>query len=420
MIRLVWWANPLIIFPVLVLGSSLVTFALPESTYGFWGTSKYFDLRMLVIAVGAVIMFRLGTLAAIDISTKSVATYGPSDQKILAFLADIAFVLTLFGYVAWGYFARQRGLSLGVLMELLLDPEAGASDRVKESMQTVSGVTTFTQFGLICMILTCLQLFGAWESVKFRFKFYFVALLGLAFVRSVANSERLALIELMVPAVILFVSLSEACTRGVFKRLVSLGPVFAVAALLVIFGVFEYFRSWQYYQADFDSFPLFVVSRIASYFCTALNNSALMFYMGDLPPWPYWTLEFFWRFPLIANSDYSYFRITGQEPIETYMYNLEAFGTPELNNHSGLMAPLLDYSYGGFAVYWFLFGALSGFLTRQMQAGRLIGLIFFPILFVAILETPRIVYLTSHRTFPSLFFGLGCLIAVNLVRSRRR
>ncbi len=420
MTRLVWWANPTLIFPAIVLGTCFVTLLLPESTYDFWGTEKYFDLWMMIVAVAAVCAFSVGSLAGSFLPTFELMPQDRRTHTVLGLLADLAFVFTLFGYVTWAYFAMQRGLSLSALLELVLQPEAGAADRMRESMKTVSGVTTFTQFGPVCVVLTCIQLFSDQYRSAWRFWFYIFALLGLAFLRSIVNSERLALIELMVPAVFMFVLLSQVCARGFFKWMVSIGPFFAIAGVLVIFGLFEYFRSWQYYKTEFDSFGVFVVSRIASYFCTALNNSVLTFYVGELPPWPYFTLTFFWRFPLIANSNYSYYRLTGHDPEDAYMGNLEMFGTQELNNHSGLFAPLIDYGYAGFFVFWLAYGVMSGVLTRLVKERRLAGLIFFPFLLVAILETPRIPYLTSHRTFPSIAFGLACLVAVNLFQSRKR
>jgi hypothetical protein len=55
-------------------------------------------------------------------------------------------------------------------------------------------------------------------------------------------------------------------------------------------------------------------------------------------------------------------------------------------------------------VFWLVYGWVSGSLYRGFLAGSLSGMAFYPILFLSLLEAPRILYMTSGRVFAPLVF----------------
>ncbi len=110
----------------------------------------------------------------------------------------------------------------------------------------------------------------------------------------------------------------------------------------------------------------------------------------------------------MANSSFSYQALNGFDPEERHRETLERFGTPELNNQGGLFSPAMDFGWAGYFVFWSLSGVIAGRLYRGFLAGSLGGLLFYPLVFVAILEVPRLLYLSSVRSFPSLV--LLCVI----------
>ena len=71
---------------------------------------------------------------------------------------------------------------------------------------------------------------------------------------------------------------------------------------------------------------------------------------------------------------------------------LEQFGTPELNNEGRLFQPALDFGLGGYVLFWLASGFVSGRLYRHYLVGTLAGLTLYPLVVIAILETPRFLY----------------------------
>ena len=94
---------------------------------------------------------------------------------------------------------------------------------------------------------------------------------------------------------------------------------------------------------------------------------------------------------------------------------LDAYADPEFNNPSGLFPIVFDMGLPLALVYFFVFGAIAGFLYRGYVAGRLVSVLFYPIFFIAIMEVMRIPYLGESRTFTST---LGGLLAYWLITKR--
>jgi hypothetical protein len=110
----------------------------------------------------------------------------------------------------------------------------------------------------------------------------------------------------------------------------------------------------------------------------------------------------FWRVPGLSKTPLGYANITGIDPEVRHRAMLERYGTPELNNEGGLFQPALDYGLAGYAVFWCLCGFVSGRLYRSFLVGTLAGVMLYPLVFLAILETPRFLYLSYTRALPAL------------------
>jgi hypothetical protein len=224
-------------------------------------------------------------------------------------------------------------------------------------------------------------------------------------------SERLALLELVVAAVVASVRLGVLGRRvAPSTRLgLKLAPLLGVAALLVTFGTFESFRSWRYHRDDFDSIASFTVLRISAYYSTAHNNGALALETQRPYPIPYATLGSLWSIPGLSNSPLGYARITRVDPKQRYEEMLERYATPELNNDGGLFQPAMDFGWPGSLLFWLAAGFVGGRLYRHFLVGTLTGLTLYPLVFIAILETPRLLYLSNTRAAPALLALLGTL-----------
>ena len=224
-------------------------------------------------------------------------------------------------------------------------------------------------------------------------------------------SERLALLELvLILGPVLFRTRLLNRPRGaVFRLGLILRPVVGVALLVLMMGGTEYFRSWQYYQNEFDSLLSFTVSRLLGYYATSHNNGAMALNMLDSWPVPFFTLQWFWDFPLINNTQLSYEQIVGFDPELAYSGFLETWGNLEFNNPGGLFMPTLDYGILGGAAFWLGFGLVAGRLYRGFVAGSLAGLLIYPVIFLTILEMPRFLYACTVRPFPA-FVLIGVIL----------
>lgn len=173
-------------------------------------------------------------------------------------------------------------------------------------------------------------------------------------------------------------------------------------------------RSWQYYRTrTTESFPLFVVNRLAGYYATSYNNGALQLDHNSLSGrLPYASIEGFWTSPGIAQLNL-YQHLTGQGGSDLLNQTLTQYGNPEFNNPGGLAVPLVDFGpvYG--MVFFLIVGLMIGLVYRAWRAGQVAGLLIYPVLFTGLLELPRYLYWTQGRVVPS-YLVLG--ITAYLVR----
>jgi hypothetical protein len=175
-----------------------------------------------------------------------------------------------------------------------------------------------------------------------------------------------------------------------------------IAALLLFFGTFEYFRSWRFYHQEFDSYTEFTLWRVSGYYVTAHNNSAMALETQPRYPLPYSTLRHLWSFPGLSRTPLGYAKLTGVDPVARHTEMLDRFGTPELNNEGGLFQPALDYGLAGYLLFWSGCGFVSGRLYRAYLVGTFAGVALYPLIIIAILETPRLLYLCYTRSFPPI------------------
>jgi hypothetical protein len=236
-----------------------------------------------------------------------------------------------------------------------------------------------------------------WKTV--RTKCGIVLMLG--FLRAIVNSERLALIELVVPAAILTLQLNLSRIR--WKTLLRFGPVIGAVLLLVVFTGFEYLRSWiNFYSKGDLNLLQFGSVQLLGYYVTALNNGAFVMTWLDIPlSVPYFTASFLWRFPILSEIMTTLF---GAAPVnfDTYFAALTAGANPEFNNGDGLLVPIMDFGAAGGCLYWLVMGFICGLLYRLFLRHHLIGLFMYPVIFLSILESPRILYWAEGRAFPPL------------------
>lgn len=283
-------------------------------------------------------------------------------------------------------------------------------------MGTIPGVTTLTQLGVAAVVTSAILL--AHEFSR-RELWKLLTVIGLALPRAYIFSERLAILELVVPVFVILAA--HFSTRGGLReKFVKVLPLVSVPAVVIIFGFFEYFRSWTFYRTHGTaSYTEFILSRLAGYYATAINNGHLILTHMDWPNrLPYDTVEAFWTAPGIESSDL-YQSVAGHASPYTRGYTdslyfdvLTHFGNPEFNNQSGYVAPFIDYGTLIGLVFFLMVGVVAGILYRSFCVGGVLGLFLYPVVFVGLLELPRLMYWSLGRSTYSLF---GLLVVVALL-----
>ena len=405
-LRRLWWLDPVWPFAALVGVTIVVACLQSDAAFELYRTPKYVLPWHVLLAAGAILAFLVGRcLAAATGSTPAPAPAG-CDRVIRHWFYGTA-ALTAFGYLAWLAVGIKNGFSAALFVELLVTDNPNLADYIRtELFPTVSGITTCTQFGVPAMML------GLWLFFRGERKIFWglCFLTVLALLRAIVFSERTALLELVVPGVLVGLRLCVLgrplphwCRTGL-----QIAPLAGPLALVLFFGSFEYFRSWRYYKESFDSYAEFTVWRLAGYYTTAHNNGAMALETHQPRPLPYYTLRPLWLFPGVRSSPYGYQKLTGIDPEENHTRMLERYGNVELNNEGGLCQPVIDFGLAGSLLFWCGYGFIAGRCYRGFQVGTLAGVTMYPLIYLSILEVPLVLFLCYPRLFP----GLVTLVAV--------
>ena len=393
-----WWLLPAWAFGLMSGITLLLAYWQNKVEFELYGMLKYVEPRHVM--VGAITIFTFSAGCYFGQATESAAAR-PVNLRILQRWFTVCAGLTIFGYLAWLGVGLRNGASPAMFMEVLSSHDAELVESMRDDyFPTIPGITTCTQFGLPATLLGILLYFhGKRRAIRW------VAVVAvIAFLRTILLSERLAIIELVVPASILTIRLFvlSARNRAWLRKAGNVAPLVAPLFLAVTFGAFEYVRSWHYYVDQFDSYPQFVTWRLSGYYTTAHNNAAMALETDVPRPLPYYTLLPFWEFPGVENSPFGYEKLTGLDVIANHKQMLENYGNPEFNNEGGLFQPMLDWGLPGSMVFWLGYGFLAGRLYRYYLIGHLGGVLFYPVIFHSLLDVPRILLICNPRLTPAL------------------
>lgn len=418
--RDVWWLSPK---AICLLWTSLlvVAYLIPEAAFDeFANAPKYIDFMYLLSMLGYFAVFWFGaSLGANSVRLRrrnrreieeglAFVMMDRSTQRVLI----VSGALAVISYVIW--FAPM--MTGGAMSAILSGASAGTVGR--DIGNQVSGVTTLTQLGIANVIIAAYGLFVCrshlTETMQRVCMLSIIALISLATFRSLAWAERLALIEVVVPVVLIWLLSNRRITR----RMLAVLPVIGLMGGVVVFGVFEYFRSWGFYQDIYSNYLYFSIVRFLSYYFTSFNNGVLLVRDVD-PSWlPINTLTFLFKFPFLPsdtlNDLFAYYRG------DVYVSALRFYGNPEYNTFSApaLLAQDFGLVLGG--LVFGVFGFFSGKLYRLFLSGSLAGLLIYPFWFVGFLDLGRILYWTTGRAFPAFVMLFFCIYLWRQSYSPRR
>jgi oligosaccharide repeat unit polymerase len=412
----VWWLSPLALIGMVALPTTWLSLSIADERYrALWKTPKSIDLEWTLWFTLGLLLFLGGAFLPQLRGVRHVPQWpalSTGDLRVLERSATVLFYLTIVGYVAFLIAGARAGLSPVLLFNSLINQELYGVG-IRDQLGTVPGVTTMTQFGVAFVVVTGVLMIANGRQRRYvrRITVVFV----LALVRAFFVTERLALLELVVPLMVLVVAGMSRTTRG--ARRASFLPVVLLPIVVVIFGAFEYSRSWVFYKAQGgQSFPTFIVERFAGYYVTAYNNGAIRLLHGEKTGLPYDLWSAFWTAPGIGSMNL-FEKLTGVDPDASYTMSLTQFGNPEFNNYGGVASPFVDLGIVGGLLFFLAAGLLSGMLYRSLREARIWGLLLYPVFVLTMLEIPRYFYIGQGRATPGLLALVAVALAVN--RSRR-
>lgn len=411
-----WWLHPAWTASLTVLpGLALTCWLTDDQFRSWWGTPKYFeagDAFVVLVLLGA---FVAGSLLP-SISTKALGKTGDfevtaAQAAFIARAAKVLSALTLAGYAAWLAIGLLRGLDVGAVQAVF----EGGAYTARGYLAPVAGVTTLTQFAPLAVV--CLLL-DRWITGR-RHRAVCCALTVIVVVRVVLNTERLSLVELVVPVLVLTAALLRPGRARSRTWLWALLPLLAPVGLLLVFGLFEYTRSWLSFYAHNSGlgYGEFVLRRIAGYYATSGNNSVIVLdHLGPSLDLPYYSVRFLWNLPLLSEL-WDVAEVLGFDPRERGLELLWRYGNPEFNTMGGLPVLVADYGKAGAMVWWLICGLLLGMCHRLLRTGDLRGLVLYPVLYIGLADLARIFYWGEGRAFPAI---VGALILCACLHRRRQ
>jgi hypothetical protein len=408
-----WWWNPcwVLVLPLLVV--AWAAWVIPETDYqSYWRMPKFFTVEDFQLCLAVAAAFALGAMVAVAVDRAMlrprlrISTSGevaPGWQLLLLWF-HIGVAVTSAAYFLWfALILRETGP--GILVGVLRLEQGSIFELIRlRKDAAITGVTSFTQTGIgTWLVGVFLAHHLGWRRVRWPM----LLLLGLTFVRAVFLAERLALIEMLLPGFLLWLRLGVVARSSAARRkLLQLVPVLGIVVLYALFTASEYFRSWGYYAEQGETSLLrFSLVRLSGYYVTALNNGALLWHgMGELY-FPYATLEWLWRFPLLGRPLRNLLG-GSDDPAELAAILVAEDGNPEFNNPTGIFVVFTDLGVPAGLVFWAVFGGVVMLLHRAFRRGSLAGLFLYPFLFMGLTDQVRIFYLTTGRTFAAWAFLL--------------
>jgi oligosaccharide repeat unit polymerase len=414
-----WWLSPPGALFVVALPTLAYAATLDDAAYrAAWGVGKALTTDLVLVILAGLLVFMLGS--SVPLLRRHVAPSRPwpalseRDVSVLRSAAPWLFWGTLAGYVLLLAAGASRGATPAAVLQLVASGNLN-TDALKDSFAPIAGLTSFTQLGLASVTVSSLLL------VSGRSKRAVVQLLVVVLVsvpRGFLLSERLAVIELLVPVAVVFALAGVTRGRPAVRRMWRLAPVILIPLVLVLFAAFEFVRSWSFYATrTSQSFADWALQRFLGYYATSYNNGALsMLYEPEPGRLPNDSLGSFWSAPGIAQA-HLYERLSSPGSATRFDEVLVQHGNPEFNNPCGICQPFTDFGTIGGLVWLLVAGLVLGALYVGFVAARPIQLLVYPMLVTGLFELPRYLYWTSGRIVPAT---LALVVIGYLMRRRRR
>jgi hypothetical protein len=266
---------------------------------------------------------------------------------------------------------------------------------IREDLNRIPRITSFVYLQSLVVVVAMNYPVLSGRALPYKFRVAVVIVVFLSIIRAWLWSERLALIEIALPAALILAARHAQSQRRWANWAWRCAPIIGIAALFILFSAGEYFRPWQFYKFYFSGTYLdFILIRLAGYYATAINNGAAIYEIQGTLISPALTIEWFYRLPLWTLLD-----INLTQPFDDLTF-FKSYLNPEFDNLSGLYAPLLDFGIPGGTFCLMLFGVASGLLCNAFTRRNIWGLVYFPVWFTGVMELLRVFYWGDPRFVP--------------------
>lgn len=384
---------------------ALMAMSIKDSNFRIlWRTPQFITRSDLNLAIALAAIFTVGVIMG---GRSRWAGWHMPDRPTEVALATarvgrVLLVISLAAYLIMAGAALIRGVDIPIAISALRG-ETGAIAELKSRMRPIGGVTTFNQLagpGLGFLLYSRASLIS-WSR---RDRWLVVVTTIAVVLRSVLYAERLALIEFLLPSLVVFVfhRTGKSRSRSTHRR--TFAVAIALLGVVLLYGAQEYYRSWlPYYDEVYEgSFVQYTSDRLVGYYVTAINNSSILLHHVDVPAGAY-VLGAARDAPLIGSE------LGG--PFD-FKRTLEQIGNPEFNNPGGLLALYADA--GIFVVPSILLsGLVIGRLYARIKRQASPVMVVYGVMVVGILEMSRIPYFALAR---GIIPVVGSVVAVRWIR----
>lgn len=389
-----WWTNPMWVLLLLTGSMAVLAVGLDESVYATWRVRKFLDGDLSLTLLAGILVMAAGILLGTGMKARGGSTtlrFTAQQIKYLRRGYRLMFSLALVSYVIWIASAASQGVNIADLLSVV-DRDAGAISALKSNARPIGGLTTMTQFApVVAVVGLLLRRIGeggrAW-----------MLLVLLAAVRTVFYAERLALLEVLIPVMLVAAVTVKPGSR--WRVLARIAPLIGAPLVWVVFAMSEYTRSWIYYQTITNlPFAEWVSARLEGYYVTGFNNSAILaLSRAGSSAEPYFSVPAIWNAPGAPAHP----GIFGFDPESWWVYTLATTGNPEFNNPGSFLVTYAEFGMAGMLAFWLVVGVTIGLLYTNMTKGSVPAMIAYASVFVGVLELPRFIYWTQGRATPIL------------------
>ena len=271
----------------------------------------------------------------------------------------------------------------------------------KDGGGRISGITTFTE---LAIVVAPLNTYLWCISKKKIYRNMYIFLLFISILRAIIFSERLAVLEIIIPSLVIYFYYGKIFRSSIIK----FAPILGVLFLLIVFGSFEYFRSWDFYKEAYDGNIIsFTVDRVFGYYSISINTECIWINFMEPKFFLDHSLSWLWNLPAFSSVK----DVLWQQP---QINILERWGNPEFNNPGGLLFAYNDLGFFGLIIQ-FIFGRFVGIVYRGYCKKGFISSLWYSATYLCMLELPRYFFWGSPRAF----FAIVAIFVIQFCLSKR-